>query len=194
MKGRVWSKAGGHAVAKLQGEDLLPQGRVEDQDKSSYFSLSSHHSLRRNTNWDCSKRPATVWCWLQGLQGWLSVCLTARGRGLTVLLHIQGRLRESVASAHNPSVPDYYEHRPATTFIKVEGHYLGNKIIKTDGSVCFWPRNDLLYFSHLLRSNGHGFFSLPIILPPKNRRHWTLWPALTHVAYWGVSSGDNNSI
>lgn len=49
MKGHVRWKAGGHAVAKLQGEDLLPQGR-EDQDKSSYFSLSSHHSLRRNTN------------------------------------------------------------------------------------------------------------------------------------------------
>lgn len=138
MKGPIWSKAGGHAVAKLQGEDLLPQGRVEDQDKSSYFSLSSHHSLRRNTNWDCSKRPATVCCWLQGLQGWLSVCLTARGRGLTVLLHRQGRLRERVASAHNPSVPDYYEHRPATKLIKVEEHYLGNKIIKTDGSVWFW--------------------------------------------------------
>lgn len=38
------------AVAKFQGEDILPQGRIEDQDKSSYFSLSSHHSLRQNTN------------------------------------------------------------------------------------------------------------------------------------------------
>ncbi len=140
MTSRVWLTTGGHAVAKLQGEDLLPQGRVEDQDKSSYFSLSSHHTLRRNTNWDGSKRPATVCCWLQGLQGWLSVCLTARGRGLTVLLHRQGRLRgrERVALAHNPSVPDYYEHRPAAKLIKVKEHYLGNKIIKTDGSVWFW--------------------------------------------------------
>lgn len=65
------------------------------------------------------------------------MCLTARGRGLTVLLHRQGRLGERVASAHNPSVPDYYEHRPAAKFINVEEHYLGNKIIKTDGSVWF---------------------------------------------------------
>lgn len=50
MMGRVSLRVACHAVAKLQGEDLLPQGRVEDQDKSSYFSLSSHHSLRRNTN------------------------------------------------------------------------------------------------------------------------------------------------
>lgn len=38
------------AVAKLQGEDILTQGRAEHQDKSPYFSLSSHHRLRRNTN------------------------------------------------------------------------------------------------------------------------------------------------
>lgn len=85
----------GRAVAKLQGEDALPRGRRRDQDKSPYFSLSSHHSLRRNTNWDCSKRPATVCRWLWGLRGWLSVCLTARGRGLTALLHRQGHLRGS---------------------------------------------------------------------------------------------------
>lgn len=136
--GMLMLKAGDHTVAKLQGEDLLPRGRVGDQDKFSYFSLSSHHSLRRNTNWDCSKRPATVCCWLQGLQRWLSVCLTARGRELTLLLHRQGRLRERIASAHNPTVPDYYEHKPDTKLIKVEEHYLGNKIIKTDGSVQFW--------------------------------------------------------
>ena len=134
MRARAWQTAGGRAVAKLQGEDLLPQGRVEDQDKSSYFSLSSHHSLRPNTNWDCSDGAAAVRCWLQGLQGWLSVCLTARGRGLTVLLHRQGRLRERVASAHNPSVPDCWEHRSTTKLIKLEEHYLGNKIIKTDWS------------------------------------------------------------
>lgn len=86
---------GGRAVSKLQGEDTLPQGGIEDQDKSSYFSLSSHHAARPNTNWDCSKRPATVCRWLRGLPPWWSVCLTARGRGLTVLLHRQGRLNES---------------------------------------------------------------------------------------------------
>lgn len=40
--------------------------------------------------------------------------------------------RERVASAHNPSVPGYYEHRLATKLIKVEEHYLGNEIIDTD--------------------------------------------------------------
>lgn len=30
MKVHGWLRAGGQAVAKLQGEDLLPQGRVED--------------------------------------------------------------------------------------------------------------------------------------------------------------------
>lgn len=57
------------------------------------------------------------------------MCLTARGRGLTVMLHGQGRLRERVASAHNPSVPDYCEHGPATKLIKVEEHSLGKKIM-----------------------------------------------------------------
>lgn len=70
------------------------------------------------------------------------MCLTAEGRGLTGLLHRQGRLRERererVASAHNPSIPDFYEHRSGTKLIKVEEHYLGNKIIKTDESVWFW--------------------------------------------------------
>lgn len=76
------------------------------------------------------------------------MCLTAEGRGLTGLLHRQGRLRERVrvrererrrvASAHNPSIPDFYEHRSGTKLIKVKEHYLGNKIIKTDESVRFW--------------------------------------------------------
>lgn len=197
MKGHVWSGAGGHAVAKLQGEDLLPQGRVEDQDKSSYFSLSSHHSLRRNTNWDCSNGAATVCCWLQGLQGWLSVCLTAWGRGLTVLLHRQGRLRERVASAHNPSVPDYYEHRSATKLIKVEEHYLGNKIIKTDGSVWILAKK----WSTIFQSPLVFKWAWVLTLGMGPRKSWqslklsiTLWPELTHIAYWGVSSRDNNSI
>lgn len=119
------------------------KGGIEDQDKSSYFSLSSHHTVRPNTNWDCSKRPATVRRWLQGLPGWLSVCLTARGRGLTVLLHRQGRLRGRgsgrergrVASEHNPSVPGSDERRSTTELIKVEEQYLGNRTITTDG-VC----------------------------------------------------------
>lgn len=121
------------AVAKIQGDDTHPQGRVEDQDKSSYFSASSHHSLRRNTNWDCSKQTATVSCWLQGLLGWLSVCSTARGRGLTVLLHRQGRLR--IASAHNPTVPDF-EHTSTAKLIKAGGHYSGKKRSSRKIEVC----------------------------------------------------------
>lgn len=97
----------GRAAAKLQGEDALPQGSRGDQDKSPYFSLSSHHTLRRNTNWDCSKRPATARRWLRGLRGWLSVCLTARGRGLTALLHRQGHLRGRESSLGTQSQPSW---------------------------------------------------------------------------------------
>lgn len=91
----------------------------------------------------------TVYCWLQGLQGWLSMCLTARGQGLTVLMHRQGRLAERIASAHNPRVPDYYKQRQATKLIKVKEQSLGNKMIKTNGAVWLWPRNTRCYFTLL---------------------------------------------
>lgn len=67
------------------------------------------------------------------------MCLTAGGRGLTALLHRQGHLgereREKVAPAHNPSVPDFCGRRSTTKLIKADQHYLGNKIMKTDGSL-----------------------------------------------------------
>lgn len=62
----------------------------------------------------------------------------SRPRANSTVTQTRSSQRERVASAHNPTVPDYYEHRPATKLIKVEEHYLGNKIIKTDGSVYFW--------------------------------------------------------
>ncbi len=62
----------------------------------------------------------------------------SRPRANSTVTQTRSSQRERVASAHNPSVPDYYEHRPAAKLIKVEEHYLGNKIIKTDGSVWFW--------------------------------------------------------
>lgn len=63
--------------------------------------------------------------------------------------------RERLASAHNPSVPDYYEHRSATKMIKVEEHYLGNKIIKTDGRVVLAKKLSTLFQSPLALKSFH---------------------------------------
>lgn len=65
-------------------------------------------------------------------------CSRPRANSTVTQTRSSQRERERVASAHNPSVPDFYEHRSTTELIKVEEHYLGNKIIKTDGSVWFW--------------------------------------------------------
>ena len=91
------------------------------------------------------------------------MCLTARGRGLTVLLHRQGRLIARVASAHNPRVPDYYEQRQATKLIKVKEQSLGNEIIMTNGRVLFGPRKNRQYFSRLFCSSRYKV-SLFVIL------------------------------
>lgn len=116
-------------VFELDGEDFFPEGIVEDQDKFSYFFLSSHHSQRRNTNWDCSAELRQFIVDSKGYRGWLSVCLTAWGRRLTLLMR-KGRVTESEWPQQIIPGCLHYQHQQAKNWSKWKNSF---KIIKTNG-------------------------------------------------------------